>query len=182
MNTILVALFTIIIVASLIAALYIILYNKLQFSKIRIDEAEKVILEEIKNRYDLVMQCKNIIKKTTKKEIDILKDIETSYKTNISSYLIEKKINDGIKTIYVINNDYPKLETKKEYKEIMRKIEESNEKIEAAKSFYNKNNATLIALVKSFPSNIIALIHKIDIKPFYDGKEIFNEIDDGIKI
>jgi hypothetical protein len=64
----------------------------------------------------------------------------------------------------------------------MRKLDESDTRINAAKDFYNKNNTKLIALIKAFPSNIVALIHKINIQPYYDAKEIFNEIDDGIKI
>ena len=40
----------------------------------------------------------------------------------------------------------------------------------------------LNTLIKTFPCNIISMIHGIKIQPYYDGKEIFNEVDDGIKI
>lgn len=182
MSTIVIILLTIIIIISIIAAVYIVLYNKLQFSKIRIEEAEKVILEELQNRFDLIMQIKPTIEKNTKMDLDLFTNLEKSKKSNISSYDFDRNLTQAITTIYTILTDYPKLEEKKDFKDIIRKLEESDTKIDAAKSFYNKNNAKLIALIKAFPSNIVALIHKISIQPFYEAKEIFNEIDDGIKI
>lgn len=182
MHTIIIVLLTIIILVALIAMVYISLYNKLQFSKIRIEEAERVIIDELQNRYDLIEKSKKYIEKNTKMDLTIFSELEKSKKTNISSYDLEKKITETIATIYLIINDYPKIEEKKEFKEILRKINESDTKIDAAKSFYNKNNAKLVSLIKAFPSNIVALIHGVKIQPYYDAKEIFNEIDDGIKI
>lgn len=182
MKTIVIILLTIIIILAIASAIYIILYNKLQFAKIRIEEAEKVILEELQNRFDLIMKIKPTIEKNTKMDLNLFSELEKSKKSNISSYDFDKKITKSITTIYTILNDYPKLDEKKEFMEAIRKLEESDTKINAAKDFYNKNNSILIVLIKKFPSNIVALIHKINIQPYYEAQEIFNEIDDGIKI
>lgn len=182
MKTIVIVLLTIIMIISIISAIYIILYNKLQFSKIRIEEAEKVILEELQNRFDLIMKAKSTVEKNTKMDLDLFTNLEKAKKSNVSSYDFDRNLNSAIATINMVLTDYPKLEEKKEFKDIIRKLEESDTRINAAKSFYNKNNTILIGLIKSFPSNIVALIHKINIQPFYEAKEIFNEIDDGIKI
>lgn len=182
MNTIIIILSTIIIIIAIFTISYISLYNKIQFSKIRIDEAERVIIEELKNRYNLIMDSKKTIEKNTKMDLSMFQDLETRMNGNINSYDLEKRITEVIATIYLIKNDYPKIEEKKEFKEIIRKLTESDTKLTAAKSFYNKNNAKLNGLIKAFPSNIIGMIHGIKPQPYYDGKEIFNEIDDGIKI
>lgn len=182
MKTIIIILLTIIILIAIISMIYIVLYNKIQFSKIRIEQAEKVILDELKNRYDLIIKCKTAIEKNTKMDLTLFSDLEKIKETNISSYDLERKINQAVSTIYLIKNDYPKIEEKKDFREVIRKLNESDNKINAAKSFYNKNNKELIALIRSFPSNIIALIHRINTQPFYESIEIFNEKDDGIKI
>lgn len=182
MLTIIIILLTIIILIAIIAMIYIVLYNKIQFSKIRIEQAEKVILDELKNRYNLILKCKSAIEKNTKMDLTLFSDLEKTMETNINSYDLERKINQSVSTIYLIKNDYPKIEEKKNFREVIRKLNESDNKINAAKSFYNKNNKELIALIRTFPSNIIALIHKIRIQPFYESVEIFNEKDDGIKI
>lgn len=182
METILIILLTIVIVLALLAMSYFILYNKIEFSKIRIEQAETVILDELKNRYDLIIKCKKAIEKNTKMDLTLFSDLEKTKESNITSYDLEKKINEAVNTIYLIKNDYPKIEEKKDFREVIRKLNESDTKINAAKSFYNKHNKELISLIKSFPSNIIALIHGIKIQPFYEAVEIFNESDDGIKI
>ena len=182
METILIILLTIIIVLALLAMSYFILYNKIEFSKIRIEQAETVILDELKNRYDLIIKCKKAIEKNTKMDLTLFSDLEKTKESNITSYDLEKKISEAVNTIYLIKNDYPKIEEKKDFREVIRKLNESDTKINAAKSFYNKHNKELISLIKSFPSNIIALIHGIKIQPFYEAVEIFNESDDGIKI
>ncbi len=182
MEMILIILLTIIIITTLLAMSYFILYNKIQFSKIRIEQAETVILDELKNRYDLIIKCKKAIEKNTKMDLSLFSDLEKTKNSNITSYDLERKINEAVNTIYLIKNDYPKIEEKKDFREVIRKLNESDTKINAAKSFYNKHNKELITLIKSFPSNLIALIHGIKIQPFYDAIEIFNETDDGIKI
>lgn len=182
METIIIILLTIIIIAAIVAMSYFILYNKIEFSKIRIEQAEAVILEELKNRYDLIIKCKQAVEKNTKMDLTLFSDLEKIKKTNVTSYDLERKINDAVNTIYLIKNDYPKIEEKKEFREVIRKLNESDTKINAAKSFYNKHNKELKDLIKSFPSSVIALIHGIKVKPFYEAIEIFNESDDGIKI
>lgn len=182
MNTTLIIIFIILISIGLITLLYISLYNKLLFYKIRIEEAEKLIIEELENRYNLIMSCRKTIEKNTKKEIDIFKELESVKNTNITPYEFEKKISKAINTIYIIKNDYPRLEEKKDFKNALIKFDESDTLFDAAKSFYNNHNSKLVSLIKTFPSNIVAIIHKIKIQPFYEGKEIFNESDDGIKI
>ena len=182
MEMILIILLTIIIITTLLAMSYFILYNKIQFSKIRIEQAETVILDELKNRYDLIIKCKKAIEKNTKMDLSLFSDLEKTKNSNITSYDLERKINEAVNTIYLIKNDYPKIKEKKDFREVIRKLNESDTKINAAKSFYNKHNKELITLIKSFPSNLIALIHGIKIQPFYDAIEIFNETDDGIKI
>ncbi len=182
MKTTVIVLLTIIIILAIFSAIYIILYNKLQFAKIRIEEAEKVILEELQNRFDLIMKVKPTIEKNTKMDLNLFSDLEKSKRSNVTSYDFDKKITESVVTISTILNDYPKLDEKKEFMEIIRKLEESDTKINAAKDFYNKNNSVLILMIRKFPSNIVALIHKINIQPYYEAKEIFNEVDDGIKI
>lgn len=182
MDIIIIVILTIIIIASLLAMLYITLYNKLQYSTRRIEEAEKVIATELKTRYTLIKSSKKHVEKNTKMDLDMYSKLDKIKKSNISSYDFEKKLTETITTIYIINNDYPKLAEKKEFKDIIRKLEESDTRLNAAKSFYNKHNEILINQIKKFPSNIVAMINGIKIQQYYEAVEVFNENDDGIKI
>ena len=54
-------------------------------------------------------------------------------------------------------------------------IRYSDEILEASKSFYNKYTTEINLIIKSFPTNIIAKIHKIKVRNYFDGKNMFDE-------
>lgn len=182
MNWIPIIICTIIILIALFAMWYIMTYIKLNHANIRIKEAEDIIIKELDERYELVISLKNLIKRNTKMEIDVFTELENVRNTNTPIYEFDRMLTNAINTIYQIKNDYPKLETKKNFKETITKLEESDTKFDAIKSFYNTYNTSLLNQMKKLPIKLIAKIHKINYKPFFDAKELFNELDDGIKI
>ena len=72
--------------------------------------------------------------------------------------------------IYLIETDYPKISKKKDFKETVVKLDESNTIITAAKTFYNENNDELSKLIKKFPANIVGKFMKVKINQNYEVK------------
>ena len=62
------------------------------------------------------------------------------------------------------------------------KIKRIDEKLTAAKNYYNKNTSNGNAIIRRFPTNVIARIHKFKVKLFFDGKDMDDEIIDDFKI
>ena len=91
---------------------------------------------------------------------------------------MDRKITEGENIIYKVKNDYKSLDENEEFAEIINKLKDCNEKLEAAKSFYNKYTTEINLKIKKFPTNIIAKIHKIKVRNYFDGKNMF---DDEIK-
>jgi len=166
---------TLIIIAAIITMIYINNYNKLLYYKKRVEYAESVILEELNVRYDLVNKTKATIKKNTKKDLDIYDALDKAKENHDNVIDYEKELTNAIQTIYLVMTDYPKLEEKKEFKKIIRELQESDTKIDAAKGYYNNNNQILNDMIKSFPSNIVALFNGTKVKSFYEAKQIFKE-------
>lgn len=181
MNAIHIVLITLIIVAAIVVTLYIRKMNKLTFYKTRKIEAEKVIEEELNNRYELIQSSKEVVKKNTKKEMDFYQQLENTKNANINTIEFEKQLTTALATLELISNDYPKINDKKDFKEIMRKLEESTTKLDAAKSFYNSNNNKLNELLKKFPTNLIGKIKGYERNSNYEAKEIFNAIEEDIR-
>ena len=175
MNATLIIFATIALLIVIIVCVYIYNLTKLKTYKSRIDGSSKVINDELEERFQLILKTKPIVNKITKKEIDFYNELEKIKKSSISSYELDTKINSAIDTIKVINNDYKKLSEKKEFKEILRKFDESDTKITAAKSFYNKNNNLLINYTKKIVPKLIAKVNKIKIQPLYETVELFDE-------
>ena len=182
MNAIHIVLITLIILVAIIVTYYIRKINKLKFYKTRTTEAEKVIEEELDIRYELIQSSKEVVKKNTKMDLNFYEDLEKTKSANISTIEFEKQLTQAIATIELISTDYPKLNDKKDFKEIYRKLDESTTKLNAAKSFYNTNNNKLNELLKKFPTNLIGKINKFEINSNYEAKEIFNSIEEDIRI
>jgi hypothetical protein len=175
MNATVVIIATIALLIVIIVCVYCYNLSKLKMYKSRLDGSVKVINEELENRFKLVLDTKPMVNKVTKKEMDFYKNLEEIKNTNISSYDLDIEIKNAIETIRVIDTDYKKLSEKKEFKEVLRKLEESDTKITAAKSFYNKNNECLIGYTKKIVPKIIAKLNKIKIQPSYETVELFDE-------
>lgn len=167
-----------IILIGIIVIQYIFKYNKLQEMNIKINEAESIIDNELRNKYDLVMRSSTIINKLLKKEVSYFKDLEKLKKDNISNFEMDRKITEGENLIYKVKNDFKSLNENDEYLDIINSLKNCDEILEAAKSFYNKYTTEINLLIKKFPTNIIAIIHKIKTKNYFDGKNMF---DDEIK-
>ena len=101
---------------------------------------------------------------------------------NISNFDLDRKLVEYINLLEQIKLDFPDLSSNKGFKEILSDSKKASEKLQAAKSYYNKYTSELNDLIRTFPSNIVSRLHRIDIKPFFDGKNMEDEVIDDFKL
>lgn len=178
MNIIWLIILASIIIIGFITIKYIFNYNKLQEMNIKINEAESIIDNELRNKYDLIIRSSSIINKLLKKEVTYFKKLEKVKNDNISNFEMDRIIKEGENLIEKVKNDYTSLKDNDVYNDITNSLKDSDEMLVAAKSFYNKYTTEINLLVKKFPSNLIAKLHKIKTRNYFDGKNMF---DDEIK-
>lgn len=179
---IIVALLIIIVIAGICSLVYIISYNKLQFLKTKVEQAENIADESLRSKYDLIIKANILIKKALKTKKDYLKDIQELKDKNVTNFEMDRKLTDGMNIIYTLISDNEKLENNHDIHEIIYQIKNIDEKLVAAKSYYNKNTTEINELIRKFPSVIVAKIHKIKIKPYFDGKNMEDDIVDDFKL
>lgn len=109
------------------------------------------------------------------------KDYERLKDLNISNFDMDRKLNEGFTLILKMQSDL-KLEDNEELNKEIESIKRIDEKLCAAKNYYNKNTSLENAIIRRFPTNVIAKIHKFKIKLFFDGKDMDDEIIDDFKI
>ena len=166
---IIIVVLTLIILVTLFVSYLFIKNEKLTYYKMRIDKAEEQIEKELDNRYDIVKEIQKTIEKSTKKELKIYKNLdELKSKKTISTIDYDNLLNELIDMIYLIETDYPKISKKKDFRETINKLNESNTIITADKTFFNENNDEIIKLLKVFPTNILGKLRGIKILPNYD--------------
>lgn len=170
-----------IIIISLIGIYYIIYFNKLNDLKTKIMEAESIIDENLRIKYEALIRMSNSLKKHIKKDKNYFKEYEKLREMNISNFDMDRKLNEGFTLILKMIDDLNLNDDEFFTKEI-ENIKRLDEKLTATKNYYNKNTSLENAIVRKFPTNIIAKIHKFKVKLFFDGKDMEDEIIDDFKV
>ena len=99
----------------------------------------------------------------------------------ITNYEMDRKLTEAMNIITEVKNDHEKLNNK-EFNELLKKIDELNETLASSKTYYNNNTSKLNQIIRKFPSNIVAKIHRYKIKPFFDGKNMQDAVIDDFKL
>lgn len=176
------AILIILIVGGISTITYIVYYNALQDCKVKIDEAESMIDEALRSKYDILLKLESIIKNNIKETKINFKDLNDLKKESISNFQLERKLVDTVLLISKIQDDFPELEEQKDYRELLNDIRVMDERINASKKFYNKYTSKSNELVRKFPSNIIAKFHNITIRNFFDNKDMNDDIINDFKL
>ena len=170
----------IIIIIGIIALVYVITYNNLVNYKIKIEKAEGIIDENLRNKYDLIAKMNIAIKKVVTKK-DYLKDYIDLKDKRISNYELDRKLTEAMNIILEVKNDYSELDTK-EFNNDLKEVNKINETLTSCKTYYNKNTTELNKIIRKFPTNIVAKIHRYKIKPFFDCKNMQDAVIDDFKL
>lgn len=171
-----------IIVIGIFFIVYIVYYNKMQFLKTKIEQAEGIIDETLRQRYDLLVRANDIIKSALKDNKEYFKDQLSIKNREVTNFEMDRTLKEGFSILNKLIDDYPALQKNKEMKEIMETIKATNERITATTSYFNKYTNELNGYVRQFPSNVIGKMHKFKIQPFFDKKDMTDEIYNDFKI
>ena len=181
MNFLTLFLLLVIIIGSL-AIVYVIYYNKMQFLKTKIEQAEGIIDETLRERYDLINRANDIIKSSLKDKKEYFKEQLEMKNKDVTNFEMDRNLKEGVRILNKLTDDYPELQKNKELKEILTSMKATDERIAATTSYYNKNTNELNGYIRKFPSIIIGKIHHFKISPFFDGKNMNDDIFDDFKL
>ena len=169
--TILIIILLLIITISVCLVVFVTTYNHFQDYIIRINEAEESIDAVLRKRFDLLNKSIGIIKANTKEEdvLSIVKDLKSK---KITNFELDRKLYDAINEFNEYKEKYEKLKTNEAYLKIDINLFESESEIVALRKYYNDIITDYNKMVKSLPSNLVALIRGYNTKAYFDGNEI----------
>lgn len=171
-----------IIIVGILAIIYVIYYNKMQFLKTKIEQAEGIIDETLRERYDILVRANNIIKNILNDGKDYFKDYINLKNKQVTNFTMNRKLIEAFSILNKLVDDYPELQKNKELKELLSSTKATNERIAATTNYFNKNTNELNGYVRKFPSNIVGKIHKFKINSFFDGKDMNDDVYDDFKL
>lgn len=171
-----------VIIFGVLGIVYIYLYNRMQDLKTKIEQAEGLIDETLRKRYDVLVVANNIVKSSLKDKKDYFKEYIDLKEKDISNFEMDRKLKEAFNILDKLQDDFEKLENNKELKDASKIIKKTTEEITAATSYYNRNMTELNALVRKFPSNIIGKIHGFKVSAYFDGKDMNDNIYNDFKL
>lgn len=169
------------VVVALLAVFVIAIYNSLVKSKVRVEEAWSDITVQLKRRYDLIPNLVNTVKGYAKHESSVFQNV-TEARSNAmqaegphDKAQAENMIQDALKSLFAVSEDYPDLKADQNFKALQDELVDTEDKIQAARRFYNGAARDLNIKIKTFPNIIFAGALGFGEREFFDVDEAESE-------
>ena len=164
----------VLIVLAVLIILGIILYNNLVRMKVRVDEAWADIEVQLKRRYDLVPNLVETVKGYMQHEKEVFEKVtEARTKAMGAKNLQEKaesenQFSQSLKSLFAVAENYPELKANENFLELQRELVDTEDKIQAARRFYNGSVRDYNIAIDTFPSMIFAKLFKFTKREMFE--------------
>ncbi|MDP2641853.1 MAG: LemA family protein [bacterium] len=140
----------------------------------RAKEAWSDIDVQLKRRYDLIPNLVNTVKGYATHESSAFENVTKARAAAMGAQNIEEKgkaenmLTGALKSIFAIAEAYPELKANQNFLELQKELADTENKIQAARRFYNTNVRDLNTKVETFPSNILAGVFNFSKIEFFE--------------
>lgn len=137
-------------------------FNGLVVLKNRAKEALSDIDVQTKRRYDLIPNLVETVKGYAAHEKEIFEKVTLARASAMSATGMAEKagaenaLSATLKSLFAVAENYPDLKASQNFLELQRELTDTEDKIQAARRFYNTNVRDLNIKIESFPANMIA--------------------------
>ena len=153
-------------------------YNSFIRLRNREKEAESDIDVQTKRRYDLIPNLIETVKGYMAQERGVLESVTKARTqamqtggTALDKAKSENMLSGALKTLFAVSESYPDLKSNQNFLELQRELSDTENKIQAARRFYNSVVKDLNTKVESFPSNIVARMFGFKQEKFFEVRE-----------
>lgn len=136
-------------------------YNSLVKTNVRAEEAWSDITVQMKRRFDLIPNLVKTVKGYAKHEAQTLEKV-TKQRANAIGGSVEETaqtenmISGALKSLFAVAESYPDLKANQNFLQLQDELVDTEDKIQAARRFYNGAVRSLNTKVQMFPTNIFA--------------------------
>lgn len=170
---------SVIVAVVVLTALYIVaVYNGLIVCKNRVKEAYSDIQVQMKRRYDLIPNLVETVKGYAAHESQTLekviqaRNMAMSAKGDLKEQAkAENFLSGTLKSLFAVSEKYPELKANENFMKLQFELTDTEDKIKAARRFYNTNVLALNNKIEMFPSNIIAGMFAFTKQEFFELDE-----------
>ncbi|MDP3785405.1 MAG: LemA family protein [bacterium] len=153
-------------------------FNRLVTFRNRVREAWSDIEVQLKRRYDLIPNLVETVKGYAKHEREVFENVTKARAEALKGggnphdqAAKENMLTGALKSIFALAEAYPDLKANTNFLELQRELSDTENKIQAARRFFNSNVLELNNGVETFPSNLIAGLFGFKKEEFFDLDE-----------
>lgn len=141
-------------------------FNGLIAARNRTDEALSDIDVQLKRRYDLVPNLVESVKGYAKHEAGVFEEVTKARANAISAgsqglraqEQAENQLTTALRSVFAVAEAYPELKASDNFKQLSTELTDTENRIEAARRFYNANVRDYNTKLQTIPTNIVASI------------------------
>ena len=152
-------------------------YNRLITLRNRTKEAWADIDVQLKRRYDLIPNLVETVKGYAAHEREVFEKVTEARSRAMGAQGLKEKgeaenfLSQTLKSLFAVSENYPQLRAAENFLELQRELSDTENKIQAARRFYNGNVRDFNITVESVPTNIIAGIFRFVRMEFFEIEE-----------
>lgn len=160
-----------------IAIIVIFLYNSLVRSRNRVDEAWSDIEVQLKRRYDLIPNLVETVKGYARQESSVLENVTKMRNLAMNAGSMQERLKDenmlsgALKSLFAVAEAYPDLKSNQNFMQMQGDLTDTEDKIQAARRFYNGNVRDYNTKLQVFPTNLFASMFGFAKRDFFDIDE-----------
>jgi LemA protein len=150
-------------------------YNRFQRLRQHIRESWADIDVELRRRYDLIPNLVQTVKGYATHEREVLERViqlrnqaAANHGSAESQAADESALMLGLKQVFVLAEGYPQLKADGNFLALQKELANTEDRIAAARRFFNGNVRELNALAQSFPTNLVAGMAGVKPETFFE--------------
>lgn len=137
-------------------------FNSLVRSRNRVKESWSDIDVQLKRRYDLIPNLVETVKGYASHEKEALESVINARTAAMGAKTVkeheekENMLSGALKSLFALAEAYPQLRAVEGFTQLQGELSDTENKIQAARRFYNTNVLDMNTKVEQFPTNLVA--------------------------
>ncbi|MFA9454198.1 MAG: LemA family protein [Candidatus Aminicenantaceae bacterium] len=155
------------------------IYNSLVRLRQHLKDSWAGIETELRRRYDLIPNLVATVKGYVAHEKQVFETVTEARTRAVSSSgspasqaADENVLVQGLRSLFAVSEGYPELKASENFLELQRELANTEDRIQAARRFYNGNVRDLNTRIEVFPSNLIANLFRFTQAEYFEIEEV----------